>query len=216
MSRNIAIGIAASVLLHVGFFFGGQLLKAHPAPKTNKQETPTVELLALPPVEPDKPEDVPNPEESHDIADLVPPMQADLPSISESPFTQLTQPPPPPQGKLGSGFSIPKGRPGSGQGKMFDFASLDQKPEPRFQPLPTYPFEMKRAGGIEGSVTVTFVVDSTGATSDPAIIRSTNRGFESSAIEAVLKWKFRPGKKGGVAVNTRNVVITLNFTLPKD
>ena len=215
MSRNVTIGIAASVLLHAGFFFGGQLLKAHPAPRTAKQETPTVELLAVPPPEPDKPEDVPNPEESHDIADLVPPMQADLPSVSESPFTQALQPPPPPQGKLGGGFSIPKGRLGSGQGKMFDFASLDQKPEPRFQPLPSYPFDLKRAG-TEGSVTVGFSVDASGTTGDPYIITSTNRGFDSAVIDVVLKWKFRPGKKGGVAVGTRNVVITIPFTLNRD
>ena len=43
--------------------------------------------------------------------------------------------------------------------------------------------------------------------------RSTQREFESAAVQAVSKWKFRPGKKSGRAVNTHMqvpIVFTLN------
>jgi protein TonB len=215
MSRNLIIGLVISMLLHTGFFFGGQILKAHPAPKVAKKETPTIELMPIPPVEPDKPEDVPDNEEKPDISDIVPPMQADMPSLSDSPFTQQIQPPPNPNGKLTGVIAIPTGKPGgSGNGNIFDLASLDQKPEPRFQPSPVYPYELKRAA-IQGDVTVGFIVDSSGNTHDPYIVNSTNSGFDKVAMECVLKWRFRPGKKGGSAVNTR-MVVPLEFHLNKN
>ena len=215
MSRNLIIGLFASALFHFVFFFGGQLVKAHPAPKPVKKETPTVELMPIPPVEPDKTDDVQDPSEKPDISDIVPPMQADLPSIADSPFTQQIQPPPPPGvGKLTGVISIPPGRPGgvgAGMGNIFDIANLDQRPEPRFQPSPIYPFGLKQAR-IEGEVRVGFIVDASGNARDPYIVSATNSEFEKSVVDAVLKWKFRPGKKGGAAVNTR-VVITIPFNL---
>ncbi|MBW8782652.1 MAG: energy transducer TonB [Verrucomicrobia bacterium] len=212
MSRNLVIGLVLSLLLHAGFIFGGQILKAHPGPKQVKKEAPTVELMPIPPMEPDKPEDVPDPADKPDISDIVPPMQADLPSIVDSPFSQQMQAIPP-QGltKIGGGLSIPKGRPGGE--KVFDIASLDQKPEARFQPKHVYPPELKHVG-LKGEVTVGFIIDSSGGVRDAYIVSSTAREFEKAAKETVLKWKFRPGKKGGSAVNSR-VVITLEFTPPK-
>ena len=43
-------------------------------------------------------------------------------------------------------------------------------------------------------------------------VRSSQREFEQPAMQAVLKWQFRPGRKGGRAVNTRvQQVITFNL-----
>ena len=50
---------------------------------------------------------------------------------------------------------------------------------------------------------VEFIVDSKGDARNAFAVRSTKREFEQSAVQAVNKWKFRPGRKGGRAVNTR-------------
>ena len=57
------------------------------------------------------------------------------------------------------------------------------------------------------------MVDSTGNVRDPRVVSSSNRGFDSAVLDGVLKWKFSPGKKGGVAVTTRRVEQTIPFRL---
>jgi protein TonB len=49
---------------------------------------------------------------------------------------------------------------------------------------------------------VRFTVDANGDVVDATAIKSTEPAFEDSAVEAVRKWKFNPGKKGGQPVNT--------------
>lgn len=216
MSRDVIIALIGSILLHAGFVFGGQFFKAKPEVKIVQEETPTMELIPLPPVEPEQTEVVESAEASADVADLAPPMQADLPSaVMDSPFVQQIQPPPPPGMSKPTGtIAIPAGRPagglGSGLKNVFDLASLDQRPVPTFQPKPVHPFELKRAG-IAGEATLGFIVDSNGNVRDPYVISSSHREFEATAIDGVLKWKFRPGKKSGAAVNTR---VTIKITFP--
>jgi protein TonB len=72
---------------------------------------------------------------------------------------------------------------------------------------------MKRAR-ISGQVTLGFIVDSNGEVRDPYVINSSHREFEAEALKAILKSKFRPGKKSGSAVNTR-MQQTLSFNAAK-
>ncbi|AHF90625.1 biopolymer transporter TonB [Opitutaceae bacterium TAV5] len=221
MKRDLIIGIIGAILLHAGFVFGGQWLK--PSEKTvaaAEEEVPTIELMPMPAVEPDEPEVVDStPEEATaDLSDLAPPMQTDTPSAVPSPFEQKIQPPPPPGLSRPTGvISIPAGRPGtgiagSGMANLFDLASLDERPTPRFQSAPVYPFAMRRAG-IGGQVMVGFIVDTSGDVRDAYVISSSHREFEQEAVNAVMKWKFRPGKKGGATVNARmQVPISFNPT----
>jgi TonB family protein len=67
---------------------------------------------------------------------------------------------------------------------------------------PIYPRAMKKSGLI-GEVTISFVVDKKGDVTNPVVVRSNNPGFDAAAIEAVLKWKFKPGIKDGKPVSTR-------------
>ncbi len=76
---------------------------------------------------------------------------------------------------------------------------------------PVYPRAMKKSGLI-GEVTISFVVDKKGDVTNPVVVRSNNPGFEEAAIEAVLKWKFKPGIKDGKPVNTR-MQIPIRFHL---
>jgi periplasmic protein TonB len=137
----------------------------------------------------------------------MPPMLADVPSIQPSVFQQPLQPPPPPGLTAAKGtISIPVIKPGTklGQGMkdLFDVANLDQAPTLRVPLQVNYPFEMRRAG-ISGEVVVEFIIDTNGRVTQAAVVRSTHREFEQEAMRAIMKAQFRPGRKGGRAVNTR-------------
>ena len=220
MTRDVIIGILISASLHAGFLFGEKFFpEAEEVEVAVVEEEFTIELMEMPPLEPE-PEDI---IESSDDAppeeiEFAPPMQADVPSVAiDTPFVQKLQPPPPPGLERPTGvISIPKTSTsraiGQGMKDLFDISNLDQQPVPRFQAKPVYPFEMRRAG-ITGEVLVAFIVDSKGNVREAYPVRSTQREFEQPAVQAVSKWKFRPGKKGGRAVNTRmQVPIQFNIT----
>lgn len=90
-------------------------------------------------------------------------------------------------------------------------SAADAQPKVVKQTEPVYPQGMKNSRMI-GEVTIAFTVDTSGNVVDPKIIRSNNPGFEQAAIEAVLKWKFKPGIKDGKAVKTR-MQIPITFQL---
>ena len=145
-------------------------------------------------------------------------MQTDVPQIVElDSFVQPVQPPPPEGLKPNVGvINIPQGRPGGlGKGiEIFDISKLDQVPVPRVRVQPQYPFEMRRAG-ITGDVLVEFIVDANGDVRNAFAVRSSQREFETAAVQAVSKWKFKPGRKGGRPVNTR-MQQPITFSLAED
>lgn len=220
MTRDLIIGLIISISLHAGFFGWEKLFPEEEVVAVVRQEEDfTIELMEMPPLEPE-PEEIFEEDTSEVVEEIefAPPMQADVPSVNvESAFVQKLQPPPPPGLDRPSGvISIPKTSAsraiGQGMKDLFDLKNLDQAPTPRFQSKPVYPFEMRRAG-IEGQVLVGFIVDSNGGVREAYPIRSTHREFESAAVQAVSKWRFRPGKKGGRSVNTRmQVPIVFSIT----
>jgi protein TonB len=223
MRRHIIYAILGSTFLHGGIAFSGLLFKEDATPVATAEEIPTIDLAPMPTLEPEPPEpseEISDAEASSEPADLAPPSQADTPSVSlDSPFVQQIQPPPPPGVNRPAGvITIPAGRPATGAGSggmknVFDLASLDQKPVATIQPRPNFPFEMRRAR-ISGQVTLGFIVDSNGEVREPHVINSSHREFEAEALKAILKSKFRPGKKNGSAVNTR-MQQTLAFNAAK-
>jgi len=223
MSRTALIAAFVSLLLHAGVAFSGYLFKEKPAAVPVAEEMPTIALDLPPPPEPEEPEVVENvaSDAPAEVADIAPPMQNDVPSaVIDSPFVQQMQAPPPPglNRPAGAAITIPTAPPRTGVGggltNIFNLADLDQKPEARVRTTPMYPFEMRRSG-LKGEVVVEFIVDTQGNVRDPAIVRSSHPGFEQAAIDAVLKWKFKPGKKAGAAQNTR-VRQPLTFSLNSD
>jgi len=93
-------------------------------------------------------------------------------------------------------------------------ADLDGTPRTRAQASPIYPFEAKRTG-MTGTVNVEFTVDESGGVLNPRVIESTNTIFNESAMHAVSKWKFEPGKRGGRAVRFK-MVVPIVFSLNDD
>lgn len=220
MTRDLIIGITVSILLHVGFLWGGELFNSGPAQVAVQEEEAVIELMEMPELEPDEPETVDLTDDApvEEISDIAPPMLADVPAqVQVDSFVQQIQPPPPPGMERPTGvITIPQTAGtrsiGAGMRDLFDLANLDQIPVARMQSRPVYPFEMRRAG-ITGEVLVGFIVDSNGDVRDAHAIRSNQREFEAAAIQAVMKWKFRPGRKGGRAVNTRmQVPIVFSIT----
>lgn len=219
MRRDLIIGIIVSLLLHAGVAFGSKLFPDKKVAKVVVEDAPVIAVDLPPPLEPDPPEvvdlsDTPPP----DLSDLVPPMQMDTPSAAmDTPFVQQMQPPPPPNfNKPAAVMKLPTSSAamsgiGAGMKDLFDLADLDQAPVPTFRAEPVYPFEMKRAG-IKGEVKVEFIVDAQGAVIQAYAVSSTDKEFEAPAVQAVKKWRFRPGKKGGRAVNVRmQVPIAFNL-----
>ncbi len=216
MRRDLIIGIFVSLLIHLGVFYGDQILKFKPKPKPKKEEAPKIQLIEMPKIEPDEPEKVEATDEPTKPLDFAPPMQTDVPQvITDTSFVQKIQPPPPDNVRPAAGIiTIPGDRDMSRfRGiEVFDLSKLDQQPVAKFQARPQYPFEMRRAG-IAGEVTVDFIVDSNGDVQNAYAIKSSQREFEAAAVQAVTKWKFKPGRKGGRNVNTHMqvpIVFTLN------
>lgn len=85
---------------------------------------------------------------------------------------------------------------------VYDMSALDQVPRVVSRVAPQYPFEMRRAG-VNGEVTVEFIVDQNGDVRDAIAVKSSRREFEAAAVQAVANWKFSAGRKGGRYVNTR-------------
>ncbi|WP_138223307.1 energy transducer TonB [Nibricoccus aquaticus] len=89
---------------------------------------------------------------------------------------------------------------GSGFGSVFALSDLDRAPTPTYRPLPTIPRHLlTAAAGV--SVTVEFVVSAKGEVMNPRVISSDNQRFDDVALNAVKRWKFKPGFRQGRTVN---------------
>lgn len=212
MRRDLILGLIVSLAIHGGVAWVGQLMK-HVPEKAKRVAEEKVIALEMPKLEPDEPEKVETDEPPTPL-DIAPPMQQDTPQlVPMDAFLQPLQPPPPEGLKPMQGaIVIPQGNHGLGKGiEVFDISKLDQIPSPKFQPSPQYPFEMRRQG-VAGEVVVDFIVTDQGDVRNAYAARSSAREFESAAVAAVSKWKFRPGKRGGRSVNT-HMQVPVGFTL---
>lgn len=218
MRLELIIGIFVSAVLHAGFLFGEQLLpKRIEAPKVVVQEEEIIQI-EMPPLEPEPEEVVEEMQEEQPTNQLAPPSLVDMPTVVPvDAFVQQMQPPPPPGLEVAKGaVSIPVTRPGTnfakGMKDLFDIANLDQIPVARLRVAAVYPLDLKR-NSVEGYATVEFIVTSSGDVLNAHVVDSSNLGFERPAIEAIMKWKFRPGRKGGRVVNTGRVQQQFTFAL---
>jgi protein TonB len=73
---------------------------------------------------------------------------------------------------------------------------------------PFYPRE-PHGNGIEGSVSLDLVVDSSGSVGDIRVAKSLHPDLDEAAIGSARKWRFRPGTKSGQAVP---VIVTMEVS----
>lgn len=88
---------------------------------------------------------------------------------------------------------------------IFDVTKLDRAPRATAQVSPIYPYAMSQTG-TSGSVWVEFDVDTSGRVVRTVAVRYTEREFAEPALQAVRKWRFEPGRRGGKVVPFRMTV----------
>jgi protein TonB len=97
---------------------------------------------------------------------------------------------------------------------QFDLTEVDSIPVVKIQSQPLYPYYAKREG-IEGVVSVRFLVTKEGDVDRVSVIRSEPEGvFEEATKKCVSRWRFNPGIKDGEAVDTW-VEIDIEFELER-
>jgi TonB family protein len=113
----------------------------------------------------------------------------------------------------GSGGGIGSGRGGGlgGGTGAYRVGGGVSAPIATFSPEPEYSEEARKAK-YSGTVVLQLVVDPTGKARDIRVVRSLGLGLDEKAIEAVNKWKFRPGVKNGQPVSVQ-ATIEVNFRL---
>jgi TonB family protein len=80
------------------------------------------------------------------------------------------------------------------------------RPVVLYQVEPDYSDEARRAK-LQGVVTINFEVNERGLPQNLRIFRPLGMGLDEKAIEAVLKWRFRPGLKDSRPVTVSSQVI---------
>ncbi|MES1168516.1 MAG: energy transducer TonB [Oleiharenicola lentus] len=205
MNRDLIIGIAVSLTLHSSIWLFSQ---KNAPPKRAVEIKEEVVQMEMPPLEEEKEDKVEELQEEQMENIMAPPSLTDVPSVVPvDAFTIPLAPPPPPGLTLNrNAINIPVVPAGANFGRgisnLFNIGDLDQQPIARVRQAPTYPYDMRRAG-INGSVVVEFIISTEGDVIQTQIIRSSHREFEQPALQAVQKWKFKPGRRGGKVVNVR-------------
>jgi TonB family protein len=80
-------------------------------------------------------------------------------------------------------------------------------PHSLFVPDPEYSEEARKAG-YQGTVKMSFVVDTAGIPQDIQITKPAGLGLDEKSVEAVSAWKFEPGQKEAKAVSVETNVET--------
>jgi TonB family protein len=111
----------------------------------------------------------------------------------------------------GSGGGFGPGSGGGVGGGVFRVGGGVSPPQVISKIDPEYSEEARKAK-YSGTVTLSVVVDTDGKARNIKVVKSLGMGLDEKAIEAVEKWKFRPGVKGGQPVNV-SATIEVNFRL---
>ncbi len=119
----------------------------------------------------------------------------------------------------GGGFAIdiPRfGRKSAGGGDGEDLlgGDMDSAPSPSSKTPPIYPASLLK-NGVGGKVLVSCTIDATGKVVGTSIKSSSGHpDLDKAAINAVNRWKFKPGTKGGKKIKSV-VVVPFNFEVKK-
>lgn len=152
---------------------------------------------------------------------------APLPKVNMPEFGDpLSKIGPPSQGSgSGSGFGSGKGGgvgsgggggfgPGTGGntgGGAYRVGGGVSAPGVLFKVEPEYSEEARKAK-FQGTVVLAIVVDPSGKARDIRVVRPLGLGLDEKAIEAVMKWRFKPGMKDGQPVAVQ-ATVEVNFRL---
>jgi TonB family protein len=85
-------------------------------------------------------------------------------------------------------------------------------PKPLTSPEANYTKEARKAR-ITGICLVSVIVDAQGMPQNPRIIKSLYPGLDQSAIDAILRYRFKPAMKNGVEPVPVQITVEVNFQL---
>jgi TonB family protein len=158
---------------------------------------------------------------------LVVPLDANLPNVNMAQYGDPLAKIGPPSNGPGSGGGIGSGSgggvgsgkgPGFGPGEGGGFGGGAYRvgngvtaPTLTFKVEPEYSEEARKAKFM-GTVILYIEVNEKGGVQNPRVQRSVGMGLDEKAIEAVMKWRFRPGYKDGRPV-TVAAQVEVNFRL---
>lgn len=112
----------------------------------------------------------------------------------------------------GQGSGLGSGSGGNFGGQLYRVGGDVSAPIAVYTPEAEFSDEARR-NKYQGTCLVTFIVDAHGHVVNPRVVRALGEGLDEKAIEAVLKYRFRPALKDGrtpVAV-TMSVEVTFNL-----
>jgi len=106
------------------------------------------------------------------------------------------------------------GESGGFGGGVFRVGGGVSAPQVLYQEDPEYS-EQARKANLQGTVVLTLVVQRDGSVRDIRVAQALGLGLDEKAIEAVAKWRFRPGTKSGKPVDVA-ATIEVTFRLLND
>ena len=175
-----------------------RLKKEEAQPETKKREVPKN------PPPPEEPPPPPEPAATQADKPDAPTPQMDIPAI-DVPMNITGGP------YLGDFAAAPKAAPAPAPNNA---PMLDNEVVPLVRIPPKYPRVASRRG-IEGVVTVTFIITKDGRVRDPKVIKAEPASvFNDAALRAILKWKFKPKYVDGQAVE-RQATQEIEFKLSR-
>jgi TonB family protein len=111
----------------------------------------------------------------------------------------------------GNGAGFGPGSGGGFGGGAYRIGGGVSAPVPIYQPEPEYSEEARKAKW-QGTVLLSLVVDESGKAVGIKVMKSLGLGLDQKAIEAVEKWRFKPGMKDGKPVPVM-ASVEVNFRL---
>ncbi|MEP6961244.1 MAG: energy transducer TonB [Acidobacteriota bacterium] len=111
----------------------------------------------------------------------------------------------------GNGVGVGPGSGGGIGGGVFKIGGGVSAPVPISKPEPEYSEEARKAKH-QGEVLLSVIVDEKGIPQKVIVTRKLGLGLDEKAIEAVMKWRFKPGMKDGKPVAVQ-ATIAVTFHL---
>lgn len=202
------LALAGAVVFNLVIFGSASWLLKKQTLRPQLDAYPISAFLPLPPPPPpEREEEPPPPPPPPKVVKMQPVKAAPVSTpqpVLETPQLDLDLNP-----RLAVGVAVSAPKP-----QRFALGQVDRAPLAKGQVPPPYPY-LARRRGIEGWVTVRFLVDRHGSVHNLEIMEAKPSGiFEESVLKTVRRWRFAPGIKDGEAVETW-VETTVRFKLEK-
>lgn len=203
------LALAGALLLNLIIFGAASLLLRGEPARPRLEAYPLAAFIPLPPPPPsqeeEEPPPPPPPPKPLRLSQLrAAPQDAPLPAL-EMPRIALELSP-----ALSPGPALAP--PGPAPAPRLPAGALEREPLVRSQVPPPYPY-LARRRGIEGAVTVRFLVDRRGRVQRLTVVRAEPAGvFEETVLRTVPRWRFQPGLQDGRPVESW-VETTIRFKL---